>query len=70
MFCSLGQNYKKSNFIELCITDNGIGIEKSLGDSIEAALKQGVKGINSPGCGNGLYTTSQMILKNGGLPYT
>jgi hypothetical protein len=63
----LGQNYKKSNFIELCITDNGIGIEKSLGDSIEEALKQGVKGINSPGCGNGLYTTSQMILNSQSL---
>ena len=63
----LGQNYKNRNFIELCITDNGIGIEKSLGDSIEEALKQGVKGINSPGCGNGLYTTSQMILNSRSL---
>lgn len=62
----MAQHYSKKGFVELCVVDNGIGMKGSMKtETVEEALinsiNRSIKGINSPGAGNGLYLSSRMI---------
>lgn len=63
----MAQKYNSGN-TEFCVSDCGIGIKESMGESnIETALKKCIttaKGINSDGCGKGLFYTAELIKRD------
>jgi len=67
--CLMAQNYPQKGFVEFCVADNGIGMRESLQtktteEALINSINHSVKGTESPGAGNGLYLSSQMI-RNG-----
>ena len=63
----MAQKYNSGN-TEFCVSDCGIGIRESMGeDNIETALRKCIttaKGINSDGCGKGLFYTAELIKRD------
>ena len=63
----MAQKYN-SGSTEFCVSEWGIGIRESMGENnIETALKRCIttaKGINSDGCGKGLFYTAELIKRD------
>lgn len=62
----MAQNYPNLGYIELCVGDNGIGIDQSMnsndiGEALVNVLNEDTKGPSSPGRGMGLYIVSKLI---------